>query len=253
MFSTWRRKHHLPLRLESEFQEVLQEQWAKHIACMHADPRLTWKDVSVARALLHKDFVVHCEDHEPNHLMIFCPRFYFQSALRTWQDPEVFESLSGSRDQWNQWVLDRLLAFGHELGCLHLCRGLRFPRWCSFGFVRSRGTRRPCRCPLSLSRKLCCCANGLGLGGGCGLSGCRGGGPRGWGHGVGLGGKTAANMPGTQQELAAVVFVSALAIALEACPEETLLACLAPAWCSASWSAMVTACRLSQSCRSCRS
>ena len=108
MFSTWRRKHHFPLRLESEFQEVLQEQWAKHIACMHADPRLTWKDVSVARALLHKDFVVHCEDHEPNHLMIFCPRFYFQSALRTWQDPEVFESLSGSRDQWNQWVLDEI-------------------------------------------------------------------------------------------------------------------------------------------------
>ena len=64
--------------------------------------------MSVARALLRKDFVVHCEDHEPNHLMIFCPRFYFQSALRTWQDPEVFESVSGSRDQWNQWVLDEI-------------------------------------------------------------------------------------------------------------------------------------------------
>ena len=63
MFSTWRRKHHFPLRLESEFREVLQEQWAKHIARTHADPRLTWKDVAVARALLHKDFVVHCEDH----------------------------------------------------------------------------------------------------------------------------------------------------------------------------------------------
>ena len=68
MFSTWRRKHHLPLRLESEFQAVLQEQWAKRITCLHADPRLTWKDVSVARALLRKDFVVRCEDHEPNHL-----------------------------------------------------------------------------------------------------------------------------------------------------------------------------------------
>ena len=108
MFSAWRRKHHLPLRLESEFQDILQEQWARHIKCLRADPRLTWKDVSVARALLRKDFVVHCEDHEPNHLMIFCPRFYFQSALRTWQDPEVFESVSGSRDQWNQWVLDEI-------------------------------------------------------------------------------------------------------------------------------------------------
>ena len=51
---------------------------------------------------------MHCEDHEPNHLIIFCPRFHFQSALRTWQDPDVFESLSGSRDQWNQWVLDEI-------------------------------------------------------------------------------------------------------------------------------------------------
>ena len=83
-------------------------QWAKHVKCLHADPRLTWKDVSAARALLHRDFVVHCKDHEPNHLMIFCPRFYSQSALRTWRDPEVFESVSGSRDQWNQWVLDEI-------------------------------------------------------------------------------------------------------------------------------------------------
>ena len=109
MFSAWRRKHHLPLRLESEFQDILQEQWARRIKCLHADPRLTWKDVSIARALLRKDFVMRCEDHEPKHLMIFCPRFYFQSALRTWQDPEVFESVSGSRDQWNQWVLDEIM------------------------------------------------------------------------------------------------------------------------------------------------
>ena len=103
MFSSWRRKHHFPLWLD-----ILQQQWAKHVKCLHTDPRLTRKDVSAARALLHRDFVVHCEDHEPNHLMIFCPRFYFQSALRTCQDPEVFESVSGSRDQWNQWVLDEI-------------------------------------------------------------------------------------------------------------------------------------------------
>ena len=108
MFSTWRRKHHFPPGLEAEFNTILQHQWTKHLQCLHADPRLTWKDVSAARSLLHKDFVVHCEDHEPNRLMIFCPQFYFQAALRTWKDPEVFEPVSGAQDQWNQWVLDEI-------------------------------------------------------------------------------------------------------------------------------------------------
>ena len=106
MFSTWRRKHHFPPGLEAEFNTILKHQWTKHLQRLHADSRLTWKDVSAARSLLHKDFIVHCEDHEPNHLMIFCPQFYFQAALRTWKDPEVFEPVPGSQDQWNQWVLE---------------------------------------------------------------------------------------------------------------------------------------------------
>ena len=108
MFSSWRRKHHFPRSLEIEFKTILQQQWAQHIQCLNDDPRLNWKDVSAARSLLHKDFVVHCEDHEPNHLMIFCPQIDFQAALRTWKDPEVFESVSGSQDEWNQWVLDEI-------------------------------------------------------------------------------------------------------------------------------------------------
>ena len=108
MFSSWRRKHHFPRGLEIEFRAILQQQWAKHIQFLNEDPRLTWKDVSAARPLLHRDFVVHCEDHEPNHLMIFCPQFYFQAALRAWKDPEVFEPVPGSQTEWNQWVLDEI-------------------------------------------------------------------------------------------------------------------------------------------------
>ena len=108
MFSSWRRKHHFQRSLEIEFKPILQQQWAQYIQCLNDDPRLTWKDVSAARSLLHKDFVVHCEDHEPNHLMIFCPQFFFQAALRTGKDSEVFESVSGSQDEWNQWVLDEI-------------------------------------------------------------------------------------------------------------------------------------------------
>ena len=70
------------------------------------EARLTWKDVSVARSLLHQHFVVHCEDHEPKHLMIYCPRFYLQAALRTWRDPAVLEPVEGSPEQLSAWVLD---------------------------------------------------------------------------------------------------------------------------------------------------
>ena len=66
--------------------------------------------MSVARSLLHQHFVVHCEDHEPNHVMIYCPRFYLQAALRTWRDPAVFEPVEGSPEQLSAWVLDRIPA-----------------------------------------------------------------------------------------------------------------------------------------------
>ena len=108
MFSSWRRKHCLPQSLELEFRSVLQSQWEEHIQHLSHEARLTGKDVSVAGSLLHKHFVVHCEDHEPNHLMVFCPQFYLRAAMRTWQDPDVFEPVEGSQEQLTTWVLDRI-------------------------------------------------------------------------------------------------------------------------------------------------
>ena len=106
MFSSWRRKHGFPQALEPEFRTLLQVQWEKHVQHLSREARLTWKDVSAARSLLHRHFVVHCEDHEPNHLMIYCPQFYFQAALRTWRDPAVFEPVEGSVEQLSTWVQD---------------------------------------------------------------------------------------------------------------------------------------------------
>ena len=70
--------------------------------------RLTWKDVSLARDLLHKHFIVHCEDHESNHLMVYCPQFYLRAAMKTWQDPEVFEPGEGSSAQWTQQLFAQI-------------------------------------------------------------------------------------------------------------------------------------------------
>ena len=56
------------------------------------NPRLSWKTVQHAKQCLSQ-FLVHCEDHAPHHLMVYCPRAYFQAAWRTWNDPDVFTKL----------------------------------------------------------------------------------------------------------------------------------------------------------------
>ena len=108
MFASWRRKHCLPLVLELEFRAVLEHQWQQHIQYLSQEKRLTWKDVSLARDLLHKHFIVHCEDHESNHLMVYCPQFYLRAAMKTWQDPEVFEPGEGSSAQWTQQLFAQI-------------------------------------------------------------------------------------------------------------------------------------------------
>ena len=55
-----------------------------------------------------QDLVVHCEDHHPNHLMAFCPQFYFASVNRTWEDPLVFQELDTNADALKQWVFQQI-------------------------------------------------------------------------------------------------------------------------------------------------
>ena len=37
--------------------------------------------------------MIHHGDHEQFRLTLFCPQLYFQGALNTWKDPELFEQL----------------------------------------------------------------------------------------------------------------------------------------------------------------
>ena len=59
MFASWRRKHWLPLGLELEFRAVLEHQWQQHIQYLSQEKSGSHgKDVSLARDLLHKHFIV---------------------------------------------------------------------------------------------------------------------------------------------------------------------------------------------------
>ena len=62
------------------------------------------------KSTLHRDLVLYNEDHHPNHIVCFCPRFFSSWALHTWDDPSVFKSLEGSAEEWRPKMLDQIPA-----------------------------------------------------------------------------------------------------------------------------------------------
>ena len=107
-FSRWRRKHGFPPSLEDEFVELLWQLWEDHRIALDHHHRFTWADIHKTRHILHKQFVIHNEDHHNSHLMVYCPRFYYQAVLRTWDDPEVFQPLTGTAEEWQSWVVKQI-------------------------------------------------------------------------------------------------------------------------------------------------
>jgi hypothetical protein len=58
-----------------------------------------------------KDFVIHCQDHQPGHFMMFCPCLYYESSVRTWNAPDIFEQLEGSTEFHRQTTLQAIPAW----------------------------------------------------------------------------------------------------------------------------------------------
>ena len=59
-------------------------------------PRFSFHALQHPLHWLSKDCVIHHGDHEQFRLTLFCPQLYFQGALNTWEDPELFEQLPNS-------------------------------------------------------------------------------------------------------------------------------------------------------------
>ena len=86
---------------------VLQQQWQLHERCVHAEYRLDWQKVQNGKKALQA-FVVHCEDHHPNHFMAFCPQFYFACVSRTWMNPLVFQELNTDAESLKARVFQQI-------------------------------------------------------------------------------------------------------------------------------------------------
>ena len=91
-------------------------------------PRLNWAMLQKAKSTLHKDLVLYNEDHHPNHIVCFCPRFFLRGLCNTWDDPSVFRSLDGSPGEWRQKMLDEIPAHLSRRYSWSFCKSAPLPR-----------------------------------------------------------------------------------------------------------------------------
>ena len=110
LFDQWLKRHRLPTTLHPMFQKFSEEQWLQHVNMLEQTPRLNWAMLQKVKSTLHKDRVLCNEDHHPNHIVCFCPRFFLRGLCNTWDDPSEFRSLDGSPEEWGQKMLDEIPA-----------------------------------------------------------------------------------------------------------------------------------------------
>ena len=59
-------------------------------------PKFHEAHVLKMKDIICSDRVVHLADHASTHLVVFCPKFCFQSCHRVWSDEKVFKPMSMS-------------------------------------------------------------------------------------------------------------------------------------------------------------
>ena len=101
-FRRWCRQHGVPLHVVQDFERLLDRLWLPHATAVREQGRTDWRAVQKIRHIFAQTAVLHCEDHQPQHLMLFCPRGYFDGCLATWNDPNVFQALEGTQASWSR-------------------------------------------------------------------------------------------------------------------------------------------------------
>eukprot|EP00439_Symbiodinium_sp_Y106_P030078 s8874_g3.t1 len=128
LFDQWLKRHRLPTTLHPMFQKFCEEQWLQHVNTLEPTPRLNWAMLQRVKSTLHKDLVLRNEDHRPNHIVCFCPRFFLRGLCSTWDDPSVFRSLDGSPENWRQKMLDEIPAQLSRRYSWSSCKSASLPR-----------------------------------------------------------------------------------------------------------------------------
>ena len=99
--SAWFSAQGFPQAVFQEFwNQVLVQEWQLHERALREDPSLLQqKTFHKVLMSLQRSLVFHLADHQATHSMVFCPRFYFQSVLKVWQDPTNFVQVHQSTER----------------------------------------------------------------------------------------------------------------------------------------------------------
>ena len=91
--TSWKSHHGASDIFGHDVSVFLSAQWESHLEHLGKQETLYAKHVQAIKAVLDKKCVMHCEDHESNHIMVYCPCKYFQTTSKTWDDPGTFKIL----------------------------------------------------------------------------------------------------------------------------------------------------------------
>ena len=99
----WTKWHVLPPIPESTIRSKLDTVWPEHKKA--SQDTITSKDVFLIKQQT-KGLVVHCQDHQPHRLCIFCPCLYHKTIKDTFFDPQVYEEINMTAEECIQHARD---------------------------------------------------------------------------------------------------------------------------------------------------
>ena len=87
----WAKHHKIPLHIE-QWRKFVDEQWPLHLRSVN-NAAFTRTEIVRIKRLLSK-VVVLCQDHQPDHLKMFCSKIFWRGLPSTFLDSNVFNRCS---------------------------------------------------------------------------------------------------------------------------------------------------------------
>ena len=83
----WAKHRNIPLHAD-QWLKFVSDQWPLHLRSV-SNGAFTWAEIVRIKKLLSR-VVVHCQDRQPDHLKIFCPKIFWKGLRSTFLDGNVF-------------------------------------------------------------------------------------------------------------------------------------------------------------------
>jgi len=97
----WLQHHNLFNITYEHWHQHVHEQWTQHLT--HAQESVTHRDIKYLKSIT-KSLVVHCRDHAPSAIFVFCPYLYWTVLRRTFGDTTVYTQTTLTPTQATQFL-----------------------------------------------------------------------------------------------------------------------------------------------------